>query len=169
MIEHLIDSSYWGPYLMGHCLGCGANKAAQAWLLVNSQATDTALAPPNSEKQATTLASSAKTTFSIYLYRYRAQISKHIVWTEPKLRNKISVRHSESFQLKSFLQHRDLNKSSFPFLSRGKGGKSHSACILQQHPALRFLLSLPNLLIESGCGRTCGAELDGSRVHLATS
>lgn len=113
--------------------------------------------------------SSAKTAFSIYLYRYRAQISKHIVWTEPKLRNKISVRHSESFHLKSFLQHRDLNKSSFPFLSRGKGGKSHSACILQQHPTLRFLLSLPNLLIESGCGRTCGAELDGSRVHLATS
>lgn len=55
MIEHLIDSSYWGPCLMGHCLGCGANKAAQAWLLVNSQATDTALAPPNSEKQTVAL------------------------------------------------------------------------------------------------------------------
>lgn len=54
MTEHLIDSGYWGPCLMGHRLGGGANKAAQAWLLVNSQATDTALAPPNSEKQTST-------------------------------------------------------------------------------------------------------------------
>ena len=52
MTEHLIDSGYWGPCLRGHRLG--ANKAAQAWLLVNSQATDTALAPPNSEKQIST-------------------------------------------------------------------------------------------------------------------
>lgn len=54
---------------MAHLLGWGASKAAQAWLLVNPQETDTALPPPNSEStDCYTLASSLPCHLFSFIY-----------------------------------------------------------------------------------------------------